>query len=574
MASDNNNDSVDRRKFLGRAATAGGLAGIAALAGCSSKGSNGNSSGNGGGGNGSSGGSGSGSSSGDLGDKLPKYTYLNNPQSYSPTRHDAINLIAKQMQKAGFDVKVKTMEWGSLYSAVTQEHKYDFATWWTGFNVDPGVFITRHFLSSNTGAGDGNYAGYKNSDLDPKIKQQVQISDDKKRANVMHEIQKTLMTDVPTMPITQMPDLVAYNKDQTSNWKHQRGFGYSSLWTMTNVKVDNSKKQLVGAWPEAIKSLNVMSTTANKVTYQTVLIYDKLVQFDGDFNPSKELSLATDWKRLDDKTVQYTIREGHKWHDGETVTADDVAFSFNYVVENEVPVFSLQTQYIDKAEATDSKTVKLHLKEKVGPVHTLISNQIPIIPKHKWKGRSNPSQASVQKPVGSGPMMYDYWDQGSELGLKKYSDHFAGVNINERIWRIIPQKSTQWDLLKKGKIHYLPFGGISRELNQNKDSKSVGIAQDVSTSFWHITQNNRSKGLDQKVVRQAVVNTVPRSGIAKQLLYGFPKPGSNLVSKAFGDLHTDNVPNYKEGADAAKKRLKDAGFGWDSDGKVHFPKSQ
>src|SRR5699024_6644350 len=132
--------------------------------------------------------------------------------------------------------------------------------------------------------------------------------------------------------------------------------------------------------------------------------------------------------------------------------------------------------------------------------------------------------------------------------------HFADINMNKRIWRIIPQKSTQWNLLKEGKIHYLPFGSINRQLNENKDNPHIGVEQQIGTSFWHFTANERSKGLDQKAVRQAAVNAIPRTPIAKQIMYGFPKPGTNLVSKAYGDLHTDNVPHYKESIKAAKQR--------------------
>ncbi|WP_254546632.1 ABC transporter substrate-binding protein [Halomarina pelagica] len=530
-----------RREFLARVGGASGLVGLTALAGCSTTEPKGNGSG------------------GDGKSSLPKYTYINNPQSYSPERHDAINLIADTMNKAGFDVDVKVMEWGSLYSTVTQQHDYGFATWWTFFTIDPGILLPEYFHSRNTGEGEGNYSGYTNEDLDPKLEAQLRTADTAKRTGLIHDIQKTLMEDVPTMPIAQMPDIMAHNKDQVTNWKHHIA-GFNSYYTMVNLKVNNENNELRGTWPESLSTMNVLGhNDENKHNYQFNVIYDRLIQFDENMKPDPELGLATDWKRVDETTMEYTVRES-TWHDGEPLTAEDVAFSFNYIKDNEIPLYTLQNQYIEGAEVTGEKTVQLTLAQNLGPVNTILGSQIPIIPKHKWESRSNPAKATISNPVGSGPLVFDYWDKGSELGLKKNPDHFVGVDFDRRFWRIIPETSTQWELLKGGDLNYIPFGGISRQLKQNEKLDQIGVAKAQSTSFWHFTANNRKEGLGKTAVRQAAVNCIPRTQIVEQILFGYPDVGSNVVSKAFGDLHTDDVKTYEESLEAAKKKLKDAGY--------------
>lgn len=225
------NMGVNRRDFL-KMTTAAGAGGMAALAGCSGSKSDG-----GGGG------------SDNAGDKLPTYSYLNNPANYNPARHDAINLVGDQLKKVGLNTNVQVFEWGTLYTKITEEFNYSFATWSRGLGIDPGRRMPEQFHSSNTGKGQGNFTGYTNKDLDPKLMKQLQIKDEQKRIDMLFDIQKTLNEDVPMHPIVQMPNIVAYNSDQVSGWTDHIA-GYFHFEPMTSVEVNNSKKELRGSWAE------------------------------------------------------------------------------------------------------------------------------------------------------------------------------------------------------------------------------------------------------------------------------------------------------------------------------------
>lgn len=553
-------DSVDRRDFL-KATVGGGVAGMSVLAGCS--GSSGDGDG-GGDGNSKKGGK-----------KLPRYTYLNNPKNYDPARHDAINLVGRQINKLGLGVKVKVFEWGTLYDRVMSEQNFSFTTWSRGLGIDPGRRMPEMFHSSNTGKGEGNFTGYVNKELDPTLMKQMQVTSTEKRIDLLFEIQKVINQDVPMHPIVQMPNIIAYNSEQVTGWTDHI-MGYYHMEPLTNVKVTASHNELIGTWPETLGTLNVLGyNNETKLIQQFEMLYDKLVRINSELDPDPGLSLATEWERPDSKTVRYKLRKGHKWHDGKPVTPDDVKFTLDYIKENQIALYATQWEMYDSV-SVDGQWITVSFAEPIGPVHTLFSNQLPIVPEHRWKSRSDPGNMAVEKPVGSGPLQFDYWDKGSELSLKKNPDHWQPVDFSRRIWRIIPEVSTVWSLLKEGKLNYLPFTRIGKQLADNKKLPQIGVKSAPGDGWWHLSQNTRKKGLDDVAVRQAAVYTIPKTVINKQILYGFATEGWNLIGESFGQFSNPDVKRYQgkgnNGVKKGKQRLKEAGYVFDSEGMAHFPK--
>jgi peptide/nickel transport system substrate-binding protein len=568
-------DNVERRDFL-KAATAGGVAGMTALAGCSG-GGDGDGDGGGGGSTETEMDSGGGGTETDAGmdsggETLPTYTYVNNAQAYNPPRHDAINLIARQFNELGLDTEVEVLEWGTLFNRVSVEYDFSFSTWHTFFTIDPVLELNSTMNSENVAQGEGNFAGYENEEADQLMADYLGEPSEDARIDQVHSLQQTLMEDVPQMPITHMPQGAIWNNNQVGNWQAELALGFNSYWTMINLEMKNGETALKGYWPETLSTMNVLGhNDENKHTYQFTVMYDTLVRLDntGALNP--DVSLATDWNRVDETTMEYTIRTDHSWHDGEDLTTEDVAFTYNYISDNEVPLYSVQAGFIEGAEAVDDSTVRINMSEPLGPFNVLVGSQLPIIPQHKWESRSNPSQADVQEPVGSGPLQFDYWNQGTEFGMARFDDHFAPVDFEERFWRIIPEASTVWELLKNGELNYEPFGRIDRSLNENQDDPNISTKFNPATSFWHFTPNERQQALDDPEMRKALVNTIPRTPIVDQILFGFPQRGFNVVSPAFGPLHTEDVAEYEESMETAQSRLEEAGYSFNSDGMIQPP---
>ena len=106
----------------------------------------------------------------------------------------------------------------------------------------------------------------------------------------------------------------------------------------------------------------------------------------------------------DGKVWTIKIRPGLKWSDGEPLTADDVAFTYNYIVKNEMFNMALATRGILGAKALDPTTVQITCSR---PKADMMKIFIPILPEHVWsKVTPKAAETSFTNPVpivGSGP---------------------------------------------------------------------------------------------------------------------------------------------------------------------------
>ncbi len=121
----------------------------------------------------------------------------------------------------------------------------------------------------------------------------------------------------------------------------------------------------------------------NAVAYEVWhLNYDLLVGYNTkDYSPAPEY--ATSWSvSPDGKTWTFKIRHGMKWQDGVPATARDAAFTYNYIIKNQMTAFSSFTTHIIKAVALDDYTLQLQCDS---PKANMLRLWIPILPEHIWK---------------------------------------------------------------------------------------------------------------------------------------------------------------------------------------------
>ena len=134
------------------------------------------------------------------------------------------------------------------------------------------------------------------------------------------------------------------------------------------------------------------------------LTYDSLVGYDPKtLAPTKgedSTGLATDWSVSDDGlTWTFTIRKNAKWSDGVPLTAKDVAFTYNYIIKNQLDTLTAYTRLIKEAVAVDDYTVKMICSK---PKPDMIHSWVPILPEHIWS-TVDPKQAASGKYTNNPP---------------------------------------------------------------------------------------------------------------------------------------------------------------------------
>src|SRR5258707_9180268 len=193
-------------------------------------------------------------------------------------------------------------------------------------------------------------------------------------------------------------------------------------------------------WLAGPDSLNIgvavlgTAYTISGLTYSTMY----KVNLDGTFS----FDLGTDVKRSDDGlTYTYTIRQGVKFHDGQPLTAKDVAFTYNLVKDHEdFPTLHSYTDHFVSIEAPDDKTVVITLDQAIPNIESKLV-YLYIFPEHIWKdhaGKPSPDGTATPGPnqaagfenlemIGSGPFkMLEYKpNEFIRLGVNK--DYYGGA---------------------------------------------------------------------------------------------------------------------------------------------------
>jgi len=131
------------------------------------------------------------------------------------------------------------------------------------------------------------------------------------------------------------------------------------------------------------------------------------------------------------------IRQGVKWQDGVPLTAADVAFSYNYVIKNDLTQYTLDTGGILKASALNATMVKLTCAH---PMATgfMETQSLPIVPQHIWQHVSaDAAQSSYTPPVplvGSGPFQVVAWKKGSYIEMDRNPNYWGPKPTIQKIF--------------------------------------------------------------------------------------------------------------------------------------------
>lgn len=304
-----------------------------------------------------------------------------------------------------------------------------------------------------------------------------------------------------------------------------------------------------------------------------MLVYDSL--FWSQVSEDPEPWLAEEATPSDDGRVwTVTLREGLTWHDGEPLTAEDVKFSFDYYEEFagasgryahhvfDVPPF-------ESAEVVDERTVRLNYEEPAPTFEILPGADLPIIPKHIWENVDEPSKASEDLPVGSGPFeVVDIQSDQSYL-LQANESYFKGrPTIDELELTIVKDPSAAFSALQTGEVDFVSRN-VSPELVEQVSTNSE-VVEGTKFESVQMLFNARKPPLSDPQLRKAISLAVDSQALVDTVLLGEGRPGLDSF------LHPDSpwaLPEGEHEFDPARARemLDEAGYSEGSDGVRQTP---
>jgi peptide/nickel transport system substrate-binding protein len=283
-----------------------------------------------------------------------------------------------------------------------------------------------------------------------------------------------------------------------------------------------------------------------------------------------EPSLATSWKALNDTTWEFKLRKGVKFHNGETMTAEDVKFSFDRVLEpgkekKKSPQYG-NIRAIKDVKIVNADTIHI-ITDKPFPLLLERLVFFPIVPKKHVEKVGDEAFGSTAA-VGTGPWKFVEWKRDQHIRLESHDQHWRGKPAFKHVvFRAIPEYATQLAELKTGGIDLMRE--VSADLMPDiKNHPATTISTTPILRVHYVSLDMRSAPFDKKAVRQAANYAIDKQAIIQKMMAGLGRQVATVVQPpAFG--HDPEVKPYPFDQKKAKELMAQAGLAGGIDITMH-----
>ncbi len=309
---------------------------------------------------------------------------------------------------------------------------------------------------------------------------------------------------------------------------------------------------------------NYYDQTLREGTILSRHIWDSLYWRDldtGEYVPH----LATSIEYADPKTIDITLREGVKFHNGEKFDADDVVFTLSMVNDPENKMANRNpVRWISSVEKTGEYSVRLHLEKVFAPAIEYLSTSVVMYPDEYYKkvGKDGYGRA----PVGTGPYVASEVVPGKRLVMTKNESYFGGgkgkASIGKVVMRFIPEANTQIAELLSGNADLV--WRLSKDQGEKLTGRSglnVVAGETMRIGYMQFDSAGASgeSPLTNAKVRQAISHAIDRQAIVTNLLGGGSVVNLACYPTQFG-CESPDAPVYNYDPAKAKALLAEAGY--------------
>lgn len=265
-------------------------------------------------------------------------------------------------------------------------------------------------------------------------------------------------------------------------------------------------------------------------------LYETLTTSTDDDSMTEYGLIAESMEVAEDKSwIIYNLRPEARWHDGKPITADDVVFTFNALIEKGDPVYRYYYSDVAGVEKLDERRVKFQFKRGGNRELPMIMGQLAVLPKHWWESRKF-DDVLLEAPLGSGPYKLgrfemgrsytmervpDYW--GKDLPIKIGTDNYDRVRVT-----YFQDPEVQMEAFKAGTLDMRPNENSAKrwatgyEFPAVKDGRVIKevIHHENPASIQGFIFNLRRPLFQDAKVRQALIYAFDFEWSNKALFYG------------------------------------------------------
>jgi peptide/nickel transport system substrate-binding protein len=271
-----------------------------------------------------------------------------------------------------------------------------------------------------------------------------------------------------------------------------------------------------------------------------------------------EPSLATSWKSLSDTQWEFKLRKGVKFHNGDPLTAQDVKYSFERVLDQskKSPQYG-NIRAVKEVRIVDADTIHL-VTDKPFPLLLERLVFFPIVPKAHFE-KVGDQAFGLTAPVGTGPWKFVEWKKDQHIRLEAFDQHWRGKPaFKHLVIRAIPEISTQIAEMKTGGVDLIR--NVSADhVPELKSHPLTYVSSAPILRVHYVELDMRSAPMDKKLVRQAANYAIDKQAVIQKLMGGLGQQVATTVQPlAFG--HDAEVKPYPYDPKKAKELLAQAGY--------------
>ncbi|MCD6073631.1 MAG: hypothetical protein K0Q70_514 [Rhodospirillales bacterium] len=307
----------------------------------------------------------------------------------------------------------------------------------------------------------------------------------------------------------------------------------------------------------------------NAAFYRSV--YQGLVDFD-EYERKFVPILSKSWKRIDDLTVEFELRDNVKWDNGEPFTAEDVKATVAYITDEKTRIrFKERYDFIKEVEILGPHKLRLHYKYKTPFDLATLGYNVKIINGKVLNGLENKADYGRVSPVSTGAYKINFVDKNKGIMVERVENYYgdAGGYYRAPVKRVhgipLPDGQSQIAQLMTGGVDLLRFVS-SENAKQLAAVPNLEVTVTPSVSLVYVTLDavgrSSNKIMTDERVRKAFIMAIPRDLIVKNIVAGGDKaelPRSICFKATIACEPT--VEPYAYNPSEAKRLLIEAGYG-------------
>lgn len=455
--------------------------------------------------------------------------------------------LESSLQAAGIDVTPDLRTTAQFEEKVLIDQEFDiFVGRYPGIPQPDGLYELFHSTFAYEPGWQNPY-GVTNIDLDERL-EALRHATGTDRTAAIESVFDSFIDTKPFVPICAPSTYYAVNRDQFTGWDRQSfrtRLGYVDLDPVDGV--DRFDGRVTDARP--LQNQNPLAVNYRHTGAITSLLYDSLATRSGDgLSPW----MARDWEWRDGRLTA-TLRSDLTCHDGESLTADDVAFTFEFLADLSLgradspvpaPRFRRETSMVSSATAIDDETVECTVDASSEVATSVLT--VPILPEHVWRplvdelDEETASTATWLREelmneeisrVGTGPYRFEGWMEGDQLTLARFDEHFSAdepdlpsVPVESLVLRNASNGSVAIEMVDDGRASALVTPIEADVIGETQEMETAARISDPGWAYYQIGFNTQKHPFSNHRFRRAVASLIDRQWLAETVFHGHAQP--------------------------------------------------